>query len=46
MRIAPSADRVIYRYTGADVVKTGAKILELYYRTRLENSNNGEKNEG
>ena len=46
MRIAPSGDRVIYRYTGTDVVKTGAKILELYYRTRQENLNNGEKNEG
>ncbi len=45
MRIAPTADRVIYRYSGSDAVEAGSGILSEYYRVKSENDKNGDNNE-
>ncbi len=44
MRIAPSGDRVIYRYNGSDAVGVGARILEEYYKAKTETLTDGEDN--
>ncbi len=44
MRIAPSGDRVIYRYNGQDAVGVGAKILGEYVNA-AQKQTNGEENE-
>ncbi len=36
MRIAPSGDRVIYRYSGQNAVGVGAEILKMYSRLKNE----------